>query len=1226
MADKISKVIIDIISRGGANAAAQINNLFKEAVRSGAAQEKFEQRQELQRQKLAQQSADKQKALNQQSAQFAEKMAEARRRSDEKAFQAAQAAHEKTIQRRVAEERRAATEIERINRRTASEAAKSAKSTEQAYARTGKSISGAMSSIAGGLASAGATLSATVTVPLVALATLSSRSAIAVDDLNNKLISATGSIEGANRKMAEFRKLSADSVGVLINFAAETYAFLKPMQIGEGVISKFTQALGRIKLTDSTLDTTEFSRNMGQLFSQNFEMQDLKQLVGRFPRAAELIAKQFGFNSSDLGTIQEGLQGMKKAGKLTLEGFLQGFSESVENDPALGKLSETFGSRLAKAAERLNLALAPIGAVILGAIVPALEYLAPYLESAINWFGSLSPIIQAVIVAVGGFVAALGPVLIVAAGVVSAIASIATGIVAVGGLVVVLKVAGIAILAVIGIFIQLAPAILTAVAAVAALYAAWQTNFGGIRDYTIAAWNAIKSAISTAMTFIYGVVQTVGGALVSWWRENYPQIKAVIESVSESIKSYVQGFLNAINAFWQEHGERIKTYVSTAWESAKMIIAAVMQYIGEVVKIGLKILQGDWQGAWDAFIKGTENLWRNITAIFLRMKDALVSFFKAVAPMIGEYFGWWLETTTKWTIKIVGAVVYFIATLPQQIIELAPKFYQAGLDIVGAIWRGIKEGWSGQNLPSVVVATTENQTNNNNQNRAAASVAASVAPTVISTTPTSGLSDEESKKRQKEREDAAKRDAAAQIQILRNQLAEVEKEYDETLNKLREKLKENGDGQAFADGWNSLATSMSAELLTLYSQIEGAEDKLAAQEKKRDSELELLRQEQQKRRDDFQRKSDGDRQENYKLLAEMDKKASEQSVKNLEEVSSRKLALDRASAETRLKQLEDSLRRGIISELEYEKAVAEIKLNSIKFEKAQLAESLVGLDQKSEKYAEITNKIAILDEQLTQQQIENAQKVADALDKATEARGRFVDGGEQAEGFGAETDPDGGTPQRGLLSSIFGAIDFQGEADVMVGIGQMISDTFNSIANAVGNSVAAFVKFGSAGGSFRKFAAELLASVAQMAAVQAVWNLAEGFAKLAMAFFGHPTAGASAAMHFKAAAVYGGIAIGAALIGRSVAGNEFKDQRSSQGFANSANQSTSAGGGGSRGAGGQVYSGFGDDASVVNVGRNAPSEPQEVVLRIKDKSNWFSDMFEIEYKKNGRLRTLLNEG
>jgi hypothetical protein len=79
-----------------------------------------------------------------------------------------------------------------------------------------------------------------------------------------------------------------------------------------------------------------------------------------------------------------------------------------------------------------------------------------------------------------------------------------------------------------------------------------------------------------------------------------------------------------------------------------------------------------------------------------------------------------------------------------------------------------------------------------------------------------------------------------------------------------------------------------------------------------------------------------------------------------------------------------------------------------------------------------------------------------------------------------------------------------------------------NLGDAVGSAVEAFVLYGSAGASVRQVTAQILASIAQQAAVQAIYELAQGLAVLALAFFGVPNAGPSAtAYHFAAAATYG---------------------------------------------------------------------------------------------------------
>jgi hypothetical protein len=139
------------------------------------------------------------------------------------------------------------------------------------------------------------------------------------------------------------------------------------------------------------------------------------------------------------------------------------------------------------------------------------------------------------------------------------------------------------------------------------------------------------------------------------------------------------------------------------------------------------------------------------------------------------------------------------------------------------------------------------------------------------------------------------------------------------------------------------------------------------------------------------------------------------------------------------------------------------------------------------------------------------------------------------------------------VGEVFGVVGEQAR-----GVGEIISSSFGMMAQAAGGAIKAFVLFGSAGGSFRKFAAEVVASIASMAIVQAVWEVAQGLAMLALAWFtGNPKYGQSAGGHFAAAAMYGTIGGVAAIAGRALAGNSF---------------ASLAGGGGGAGGGAEVNS------------------------------------------------------
>lgn len=121
-----------------------------------------------------------------------------------------------------------------------------------------------------------------------------------------------------------------------------------------------------------------------------------------------------------------------------------------------------------------------------------------------------------------------------------------------------------------------------------------------------------------------------------------------------------------------------------------------------------------------------------------------------------------------------------------------------------------------------------------------------------------------------------------------------------------------------------------------------------------------------------------------------------------------------------------------------------------------------------------------------------------------------------------------------------------------------LSTGFEALGQAAAQALGAFILYGSAGTSFRKFAAEVIAAIAQMAVVKAIFELAEGLAALARGFFfGDPKAAEEATLHFHSAAMYGAIAGIAALAGRAVAGNSFQSATGSGGGAGNGSNSRS---------------------------------------------------------------------
>lgn len=323
------------------------------------------------------------------------------------------------------------------------------------------------------------------------------------------------------------------------------------------------------------------------------------------------------------------------------------------------------------------------------------------------------------------------------------------------------------------------------------------------------------------------------------------------------------------------------------------------------------------------------------------------------------------------------------------------------------------------------------------------------------------------------------------------------------------------------------------------------------------------------------------------------------------------LDIYKAGYQEREAALNASLGRGEILEIEHIRDIARLRLEAVMDEK-RLNEQLLANENitlNEQERAEILQKIKILTIEIRVEKLKggtaiNAQvqkEIADAeklleierdrleterkrraerekrtanslLDEKKAELDRKERNRNAIQGIGT-----GGTDQFGQLAGMF-----KDNPAMVAGI-EAAKMAFEGLAQAIGSVVQAWVLYGSAGQSVRQVTAQILAGIAQQAAVKAVFELAEGFAALARAFFGDPKASAEAAMHFKSAAIYGTVAAIAGVAGRGVAGNSFNQ---------AAGGATGSGGGG----GGQQQNNFTTKFQGFGSGLNDQFQKQNMVL------------------------------
>ena len=288
------------------------------------------------------------------------------------------------------------------------------------------------------------------------------------------------------------------------------------------------------------------------------------------------------------------------------EGTLASFMKKKWRDvaSALLRISAIFSGMFAtivNASPSLSGAFAEIGfileevAYVFGeSLAPAVESVIPFIQSLADGLKSLSPEVQAGIV--GGTMLA---------GVFAVVASSAI------------------------FFAGTLGALLGPVAAVAAaivlLSVLWTTNFGGIRDYTMAAFGELvdgfKTFVSSLSSFsepVFGIFESIGqivGAVVNlllkvyvvsigvllkklgeFFVENKEDIKGFFETIDKILKFITPIFVAALDFM----GDYLVAFVSNLLDVVFGALSAVIDFVSSFVDIFRSLAKGDLVGAFKA--------------------------------------------------------------------------------------------------------------------------------------------------------------------------------------------------------------------------------------------------------------------------------------------------------------------------------------------------------------------------------------------------------------------------------------------------------------------------------------------------------------------------------------------------------------------------------------------------------------------------------------------------
>lgn len=396
---------------------------------------------------------------------------------------------------------------------------------------------------------------------------------------------------------------------------------------------------------------------------------------------------------------QEGMSGLLAIVNASDEDF-QKLTDEINNaNGAAEDMASVMMDNTAGAVEQLKGALESAGILIGEKLTPYIRKLAEWITGLVEKFNSLSEEEQDQIVKFGLILAAIGPVLLILAKVISVVSTVVKAFKLFGTTMTTVKtsidlvkagytglatqmggipklVAGIST----GFGGMLAP-IAAVIAIVAVLVGAfvtlWKTN-EEFRDNMVGIWNSIKESINNffdgvverinALGFdfenITEVIKTVWFALCDVlapvFEGAFNTIAIVLDGVFNQILSVMDIFIGLFTGNWEQLGEGVKGVVSGIVETFANLGSNILGVIGDIGaeilnKLGFEKVAEGFQNFFDTL----SDLFGQIPELLSSAIDTIVSFFTETIP---NAFNSAIEAVQGFVDNIIE---FFTVTVPE---------------------------------------------------------------------------------------------------------------------------------------------------------------------------------------------------------------------------------------------------------------------------------------------------------------------------------------------------------------------------------------------------------------------------------------------------------------------------------------------------------------------------------------------------------------------------------
>lgn len=291
-------------------------------------------------------------------------------------------------------------------------------------------------------------------------------------------------------------------------------------------------------------------------------------------------------------------------------------------------------------------------------LLPVVKDVVTGIQGLISWLNGLSDSQKETIVRIAELAAAIGPIILILGKMLTGISRLMSAWQALSGA----FTAGQGVLAALGSvgFGPIIAVIASVVAAVVALKAAWDTNFGGIRDKTAEMVSAIKGTFDALMNDI-------------------------------------RSFLNLLKSLWDSNWGHIQDIFNVAWQAIERVFSNTLDILVNIFQAFQNLFSGNWEGLWENIKTVLSLIWDNIVTTFTASLELIitalvgigVNLYNAAVEVFTKLKDGFIETWESIKEWFNKAKEDPIETLK----GLLGSMKKVGSDIIDSFLSGLKSAW-----------------------------------------------------------------------------------------------------------------------------------------------------------------------------------------------------------------------------------------------------------------------------------------------------------------------------------------------------------------------------------------------------------------------------------------------------------------------------------------------------------------------------------------------------